>query len=164
MRLLECSDGKFKLSKDLVHDIPRYAILSHTWGPDTEEVTFRDMVDGTGEDKLGYEKIRFYAEQARRDGLQYFWVDTCCIDKSNSTELSEVINSMFRWYQDATRCYVYLSDISASGYEDESQQARLAWESDFWASKWFTSRLDASRAFSAGIGRILYEGRPAAWG
>jgi len=69
MRLLECNDGKFKLAKDLVHNIPRYAILSHTWGPDAEEVTFRDLVDGTGEDKIGYEKIRFCAEQARRNGL-----------------------------------------------------------------------------------------------
>ncbi|KAH7012454.1 uncharacterized protein B0I36DRAFT_339221 [Microdochium trichocladiopsis] len=82
MRLLECSDGKFKLTKDLIHDIPRYAILSHIWGLDTEEVTFRNLVDGTGEDKTGYHKLRFCAEQARRDGLQYFWVDTCCIDKS----------------------------------------------------------------------------------
>ena len=138
MRLLECSDGKFKLTDDLVRDIPRYAILSHTWGPDTEEVTFRDLVDGTGEDKTGYEKIRFCAAQARRDGLRYFWVDTCCIDKSNNNELSRAINSMFRWYQDADRCYVYLSDISASSYEEDSQQSELAWESAFRASKWFT--------------------------
>src|SRR6266566_3686811 len=136
MRLLECGDGKFKPTKDLVRDIPSYAILSHTWGPDTEEVTFRDMVDGTGEDKLGYEKIRFCAEQARRDGLRYFWVDTCCIDKSNNNELSMAINSMFRWYQNAARCYVYLSNISASGNEEDDQQP--AWEPAFRASKWFT--------------------------
>ncbi|RYP57172.1 hypothetical protein DL770_010735 [Monosporascus sp. CRB-9-2] len=137
MRLLKCSDGQFKLTKDLVHDIPSYAILSHTWGPDTEEVTFRDLVDGTGKDKIGYEKIKFCAEQAKRDGLQYFWVDTCCIDKSNNTELSRAINSMFRWYQNAARCYVYLSEISATCYED-SQQSGLAWESAFRAHRWFT--------------------------
>jgi heterokaryon incompatibility protein (HET) len=79
MRLLECSDGKLKFTKDLGRDIPHYAILSHTWGPDTEEVTFRDVIDGTGADKIGYKKIRFCAEQARNDGLQYIWVDTCCI-------------------------------------------------------------------------------------
>ena len=62
MRILECSDGKLKLTKDLIHDISRYAILSHTWGPYTEEATFRDLVDGTGEDKIGYEKIRLCAE------------------------------------------------------------------------------------------------------
>ena len=137
MRLLEYSDGKFKLTKDLVHDIPRYAILSHTWGLDTEEITFRDLVDGTGEDKIGYQKIRFCAEQARRDGLEYFWVDTCCIDKSNNNELYTAINSMFRWYQNAARCYVYLSGISGTGYEN-GQQSGLVWESAFRAHRWFT--------------------------
>jgi len=137
MRLLECSDGKFKLTKDLVHDIPKYAILSHTWGPDTDEVTFRDLVDGTGEDKIGYQKIRFCAEQARRDGLEYFWVDTCCIDKSNNNELYTAINPIFRWYQNAARCYVYLSGISATSYGN-GQQFELAWESAFRAHRWFT--------------------------
>ena len=137
MRLLECSYGKFQLTTDLVRDIPRYAILSHTWGPDTEEVTFRDLVDGTGEGKIGYKKIRFCAEQAERDGLQYFWVDTCCIDKSNNNELSTAINSMFRWYRNAARCYVYLSGISAMDC-DNSQQSGLAWESAFRAHRWFT--------------------------
>lgn len=65
-----------------------------------------------GRSKPGYGKVRFCGEQVVRDGLQYFWIDTCCIDKSSSTELSEVINSMFRWYQNAERCYVYLSDVS----------------------------------------------------
>ena len=74
---------------------------------------FKDLINGTGKSKASYSKIQFCGEQARRDGLQYFWVDTCCIDKSNSTELAEAINSMFRWYRDATRCYVYLSDVSS---------------------------------------------------
>jgi hypothetical protein len=72
MRLLFRSEtGKFNLTKDLVGDdpIPPYAILSHTWGPDDEEVTFEDMINGTGEKKLGYEKIRFCGEQAREDSL-----------------------------------------------------------------------------------------------
>lgn len=138
MRLLECYDGKFKLTTDLAHDIPKYAILSHTWGLDIEEVTFGDLIDGTGKDKIGFEKVRFCAEQARRNGLRYFWVDTCCINKSDYTELTTAINSMFRWYQNAAQCYVYLSDISASGYEEDSQQTELAWESAFRASKWFT--------------------------
>jgi hypothetical protein len=94
MRLLECkNDGEFSLTQ-FFGDIPRYAILSHTWGP--EEVNFRDMMEGNGTSKTGFDKIRFCGEQARRDGLQYFWVDTCCIDKSSSAELSEAINSMFR--------------------------------------------------------------------
>ncbi|KAF2726425.1 hypothetical protein EJ04DRAFT_409454, partial [Polyplosphaeria fusca] len=56
---------------------PRYAILSHTW-TEGQEVTYRDLIDGTGNDKIGFEKIRFCSEQAATDGLQYFWVDTCC--------------------------------------------------------------------------------------
>jgi hypothetical protein len=131
MRLLEVQDtGEFSLTKDILsHHIPRYAILSHTWGPDTEEVNFKDMMDGTAKSKpVGYGKIRFCGDQAKRDKLQYFWIDTCCIDKSSSAELQEAINSMFRWYRDADKCYVYLSDVAS----------QLAWESCFRKSRWFT--------------------------
>ena len=93
------------------NDIPRYAILSHTWGADTEEVTFKDLMEGTGKNKAGYEKLRFCRKQAASDDLQYFWVDTCCIDKSSTTEVFEAINSMFHWYGEAVKCYVYLSDV-----------------------------------------------------
>jgi hypothetical protein len=74
MRLLQYNnEGEFSLTKDFLgDDIPDYAILSHTWGADTEEVTYRDMTDGTGKNKIGYEKIRFCGEQARRDRLEYF--------------------------------------------------------------------------------------------
>ncbi|KAK3339787.1 heterokaryon incompatibility protein-domain-containing protein [Lasiosphaeria hispida] len=133
MRLIErIRDGKLRLTGDLTKDFPQYAILSHTWGADTEEVTFDDMVNGTGQDKPGYQKIKFCAEQAERDGLQYSWVDTCCIDKRSSTELAEAINSMFRWYQQATRCYVYLSDLPAS------RVPKHVWEPVFRKSRWFT--------------------------
>ncbi|KAH9216853.1 hypothetical protein DL95DRAFT_435057 [Leptodontidium sp. 2 PMI_412] len=71
-----------------------------------EEVTFKDLTDGTSKGKAGYGKIQFCGEQARRDNLQYFWVDTCYIDKSNAVELQEAINLMFRWYRDATKCYL----------------------------------------------------------
>ncbi|TVY12610.1 Vegetative incompatibility protein HET-E-1, partial [Lachnellula arida] len=139
MRLLECKiDGEFTLTRDIIHDIPHYAILSHTWGADTEEVTFKDLTDGIGKDKTGYSKIQFCGEQARRDGLQYFWVDTCCIDKSNNTELAEAINSMFRWYQEAARCYVYLSDVSTLKRNASDTSTKCIWESAFRASKWFT--------------------------
>src|ERR1051326_155563 len=97
--LLQNEAGKVSLTEDLIGDssIPPYAILSHTWGPIAEEVTFADVKGGGGEKKAGYNKIRFCGEQARQDGLQYFWIDTCCIDKTNSVELQEAINSMFRW-------------------------------------------------------------------
>jgi Heterokaryon incompatibility protein (HET) len=136
MRLLQFkSPSEFSLTNDLIKNVPPYAILSHTWGADTDEVTFRDLIDNTGKSKAGYDKIRFCGEQARRDGLQYFWVDTCCIDKSSSAELTEAINSMFRWYQKAAKCYVYLSDLSIHDYgktDHFSQSAPLR------KSKWFT--------------------------
>jgi Heterokaryon incompatibility protein (HET) len=115
MRLLKREDtGEFNLTNFRDDEIPRYAILSHTWGADTEEVSFEDMIDGTGTSKPGYDKIRFCGEQVERerDDLQYFWIDTRCINKSNSTELQEAINSMFCWYRNADKCYVYLADVS----------------------------------------------------
>jgi hypothetical protein len=135
MRLLKRNNtGGFSLTKDIVSDdmIPRYAILSHTWGADTEEVTLKDMIDGSGISKPGYDKIRFCGEQARRDDLEYFWIDT-----SNSAELQEAINSMFRWYRNAAKCYVYLSDVSrlALGADGKPSQP---WESSFRKSRWFT--------------------------
>jgi len=137
MRLLQYNnDGDFSLTQFAENDIPKYAILSHRWG--AEEVTYNDLLKGTGKSKAGYRKIRFCGEQARRDGLQYFWVDTCCIDKSSSAELSEAINSMFRWYQKATRCYVYLSDVSTLEQKVSDTSAECDWESAFRASKWFT--------------------------
>jgi len=137
MRLLEIkSPGKFSLTDDIGDDhIPPYAILSHTWGPDAEEVTFKDLVEGTGQNKAGYQKLRFCGERAANDGLKYFWVDTCCIDKSNLSELTEAINSMFRWYKNATECYVYLSDVSVGGSD---KNARLTWKLAFRQSRWFT--------------------------
>jgi hypothetical protein len=140
MRLLECNnDSEFSLTKDFVGgEIPEYAILSHTWGADTEEVTYRDLMDGTGKNKTGYQKIRFCGKQASQDHIQYFWVDTCCIDKTNNTELAEAINSMFRWYRDAAKCYVYLSDVPGSTSNTDNNSRLLDWERAFRESKWFT--------------------------
>nr|CAL30201.1 HNWD3 [Podospora anserina] len=137
MRLLERDDaGGIRLTKDLPSDkIPPYAILSHTWGPDEEEVSYKDLEDGRAVSKLGYNKIQFCADQAGRDGLKLFWVDTCCINKSSSTELQEAINSMFRWYRDAAKCYVYLADIST---HKRNVDGSFASEQTFLQCKWFT--------------------------
>ncbi|KAI9867269.1 MAG: hypothetical protein M1813_009547 [Trichoglossum hirsutum] len=138
MRLLRLEDdGEFSLVEFVGKNIPCYAVLSHTWGSDDEEVTFNDLVNGAGKSKAGYRKIRFCRKQAANDGLQFFWVDTCCIDKSSSAELSEAINSMFRWYQDATRCYVYLSDVSVSTLNGDDGFSR-SWKPAFRKSRWFT--------------------------
>jgi Heterokaryon incompatibility protein (HET) len=139
MRLLKAEeDGEFSLIEFIGDKIPRYAILSHTWGADGEEVTYQDLTRGTGQRKAGYQKIRFCGKQAATDGLQYFWVDTCCIDKSSSAELQEAINSMFRWYHDAGKCYVYLSDVSISGSSENGQFSQETWEPAFQKSRWFT--------------------------
>jgi hypothetical protein len=126
MHLLERKDDGSFIVTEWIGETPRYAILSHTWGEDREEVTYKDVLNGTGQDKRGYEKLRFCGRQATTDALKYFWVDTCCIDKSSSAELSEAINSMYRWYKAAAKCYVYLSDISV----DRKQF--------FKNSRWFT--------------------------
>jgi len=118
MRLLKLKDdGEFSLIEFVGDNIPRYTILSHTWGADDEEVTFKDLVEGTGKDKAGYKKIWFCGKQAANDGLQSFWVDTCYIEKSSDAELSESLNFMFRWYHSAERCYVYLSDVPTTRRE-----------------------------------------------
>jgi hypothetical protein len=141
MRLLKYGEnGELSVTAELVGEdtIPPYAILSHTWGADEEEVTFADIVESDGKAKRGYEKIRFCGEQAQLDDLQYFWVDTCCIDKTDKAELSHAIRSMFRWYQNATKCYVYLSDVSTRKRKVKSMLTEFTWEPAFESSRWFT--------------------------
>jgi hypothetical protein len=89
MRLLYyTSAGELCWTEDLIGDdtIPPYAILSHTWD-EGQEVTFKDLENNSGKSKTGYNKIQFCAQQAKHDGLKHFWVDTCCIDKTNHSEL-----------------------------------------------------------------------------
>jgi tetratricopeptide (TPR) repeat protein len=114
--------------------IPPYAILSHRW--EGSEILYADLENGAYKEKDSIRKLQFCANRAALDGLQYFWIDTCCIDKWDLDELSSSINSMFRWYADATRCYVFLSDVSGSAVLQTSQ--RDHWEAAFRASKWFT--------------------------
>ncbi|RYP19500.1 hypothetical protein DL767_009639 [Monosporascus sp. MG133] len=139
MRLLMLRDNeKLSLTKDLITGIPPYAILSHTWGDDDQEVTLKDITDGTGQHKTGYRKILFCMRQAASDRLQYFWVDTCCIDKANHTEFSEAINSMFRWYRNATKCYVYLEDVPRPDSARIDDLPRSEWKLHFRKSRWFS--------------------------
>ncbi|KAF2190316.1 HET-domain-containing protein [Zopfia rhizophila CBS 207.26] len=132
MRLLQLDDcPSFSLAEFAEDQVPRYAILSHTWGHDGDEITYKDIINGTGSGKAGYDKLRFCAVQAKNDGLGYCWIDTCCIDKTNAAELTESINSMFRWYQNAVKCYVFLADISTPMSEDDRA-------SQLRNSRWFT--------------------------
>ncbi|KAM5373655.1 hypothetical protein ACJA88_008499 [Fusarium oxysporum] len=110
----------------------RYAILSHVWGDD--EVTFQDVASGDPEEALHlerYSKLRESCRMARSLKLDYLWIDTCCIDKSSSAELSEAINSMFRWYAESTICIAFLEDVPSSESEEEQRKT-------FATSRWFT--------------------------
>jgi len=135
MRLLHFDNtGGLILTDFSGRTIPVYAILSHRWGDD--EVLFEDLAENKYKSNTGYQKIEFCAKQAAQDRLQYFWIDTCCIDKWNRNELSDAINSMFRWYRQATKCYVLLSDVLVPTTTDIHR--RSTWEASFRASKWFT--------------------------
>lgn len=138
MRLINVRS--YKLETFLGSQTPPYAILSHTWGK--HEISFEQMqsqgfpaelsTDGMHTDPTdGYMKIFYACQQARSDGLEYAWVDTCCIDKSSSAEISEAINSMFHWYRQAEFCYAYLSDVQRPENPGEVR-------SQFRHSKWFT--------------------------
>lgn len=118
-------------------EIPPYAILSHRW--ESEEVTFKDYSSqadpGNREPMQGFRKIRYCIDQAIRDNLEYCWVDTCCIDKSSSAELTEAINSMYAWYRDSRMCYIYMSDVVANNW---SANLTEQFESSQWFSRGWT--------------------------
>lgn len=113
---------------------PPYAILSHTW--DVEEVSFADFHNTSKRNGLkGFTKIKQACEQASADRLEYAWVDTCCINKDSSAELSESINSMFKWYSDAAVCYAFLIDLPEDvklPITDSNVLARCKWFSRGW--------------------------------
>ncbi|OAK95310.1 hypothetical protein IQ06DRAFT_258278, partial [Phaeosphaeriaceae sp. SRC1lsM3a] len=143
MRLLQLDDDDgcgFSLAEYIGSDIPPYAILSHTWGPNHEEVTYQDLRGGAGSAKSGYSKLTFCARQAAKDQLRHFWVDTCCINKESSAELSEAITSMFRWYRNSVKCYVYLTDVQTRRSRREADSTELDYELNlaFRTSRWFS--------------------------
>ncbi|KAK2038696.1 HET-domain-containing protein [Colletotrichum somersetense] len=114
-----------------------YAILSHTW--EAEEVSFRDMEDlEKAAKKKGFTKIVKACEIAHASGIKWAWVDTCCIDKSSSAELTESINSMWRWYKDAEICYTFFSDLpTPQSNVDPFLQRRATFE-HLKSCRWFT--------------------------
>ncbi|KAF2650083.1 HET-domain-containing protein [Lophiostoma macrostomum CBS 122681] len=146
MRLLNSRTLDFRTFGE--NDLPRYVILSHTWGED--EVSYQDMcwvqklrtVPKRLKEKdqikrrHGYEKIVRTAEIAHSKGYHGFWADTCCIDKSSSAELQEAINSMFRWYRKSEVCIVYLADAAHSSQDLSSSTENLA--RNLLTSRWMT--------------------------
>ena len=110
MRLLNVHTFELETFFD---NIPQYAILSHCW--EDEEVVFSDLDDlEQARKKGGFAKVQKTCEVAIEDRLKWVWIDTCCIDKSSSAELTEAINSMYRWYKDAKVCYVHLEDLASA--------------------------------------------------
>ena len=134
MRLLHTTTIEL-LSFDDEDSIPPYAILSHTWG--NAEISFHDLLN-YAESKLneseGYHKIRACCTLAAAEGHKYVWIDTCCIDKTSSAELTEAINSMYRWYQEAQICYAYLADVRGGDHG----LRQLDMKRVFQESRWFT--------------------------
>lgn len=132
MRLINTITGL--LEEFIGDEIPEYAILSHTWEKD--EISLQEFQRLTDPDfahdpktlaakaKVGFIKIRGCVELAASKGIPYVWVDTCCIDKDSSADLSESINSMFRWYANSKVCFAYLVDVKSS--------------SEWMESRWFT--------------------------
>ncbi|KIW20330.1 hypothetical protein PV08_00905 [Exophiala spinifera] len=144
MKLLETSTLKLYTFHE--PNLPEYAILSHRWFSDEQEVTFQELQSLTdtlqcqcgkeGRDqrvrrKKGFDKIASFCRLAEEDGFQYAWIDTCCIDKSSSSELSETINSMYKWYSSSRVCYFYMVDVPRVDYSSDEPLIL------FKASEWF---------------------------
>lgn len=123
-------------------DIPSYAILSHRWGSPAEELKFRDVREGTHHETSGLRKMRNACRVAKlKYNMDYIWIDTCCINKESSAELSEAINSMFMWYRNAAICIAFLSDVR-SGSQDSADAFR---QSEWFTRAWTLQELLAPR-------------------
>ncbi|KAF5642688.1 beta transducin [Fusarium sp. NRRL 52700] len=129
MRLLNISTLQLK---EFIGHVPPYAVLSHTWTE--QEVLYSDIGTLTAQSKEGYPKLVGCCSKAAQDGFEWVWIDTCCIDKSSSAELSEAINSMYKWYQKATVCYAYLQDVTT----ETCTSADVFHITEFGRSRWFT--------------------------
>ena len=139
MRLLHTTELTFKEFFD--GSIPHYCILSHCWGDD--EVSYNDFLAGRNTNSKGYAKIlaacdyafrvgdRDHPRSLLRSSYDWIWIDTCCIDKSSSAELTEAINSMYAWYDYADVCFAYLHDVTSSNDLEETL-------SSFRKSDWHT--------------------------
>ncbi|KIM67997.1 hypothetical protein SCLCIDRAFT_996781 [Scleroderma citrinum Foug A] len=124
-------------------EVTEYAILSHRWID--QEVDYNEVVELVKMDeevrseirqRVGYQKIFQSCEQAKKDGYKWLWADTCCIDKRSSAELSEAINSMYRWYENSRICYAYLHDVPGSSFPTAVDHTRYH-KSEGWP-EWFS--------------------------
>lgn len=130
MRLIDTrklvDDHTISFQEFYTNNTPDYAILSHTW-EDGQEVLFQDCNSASAKSRTGYDKIVRTCKLAVKAGIAYAWVDTCCIDKSSSADLSEAINSMFKWYRQAKICYAFLADLGSNGDMSHCRWFRRGW-------------------------------------
>ncbi|RYO67541.1 hypothetical protein AA0113_g4585 [Alternaria arborescens] len=157
MRLLNVHTFELETFFD---NIPQYATLSHCW--EDEEVVFSDLDDlEQARKKKGFAKVQKICELASEDGFEYAWIDTCCIDKSSSAELSEAINSMFAWYKNCGRCYGFLTDVEFEGAFTEitvTEQFNILSTSKWFTRAWTLQELLAPRdsVWSRASGMYFY--------
>ncbi|KAG8527179.1 uncharacterized protein KY384_008609 [Bacidia gigantensis] len=129
-------------------ELPAYAILSHRWG--AKEVDYKQIRKGKAKKGPGYAKFQECCALAESRRCDWVWIDTCCIDKRSSAEVTEAVNSMYRWYQNAKECYAYLHDVDSSDPYDVEQ-------SDWFTRGWTLQELLAPRSvifFNSGWNRI----------
>jgi hypothetical protein len=114
--------------------VPDYVILSHRWSHG--ELTFKELVDdpisnpgSKARNLYGFSKIKGACNQAIKDEYDWIWIDSCCINKSSSSELQEAINSMWNYYARSNVCYIYMADVQDSSFADFDHQ--------FESSEWF---------------------------
>ncbi|KAK0507585.1 hypothetical protein JMJ35_010108 [Cladonia borealis] len=138
MRLMNVRTFK---QTEIHNSIPPYVILSHRWGRQelsyqdylrTPEAVFKELPTASGtNENLGVPKIAHACAQAKNAGIEWIWIDTCCIDKTSSAELSRSINSMFSWYEEAKVCFAYLADVHSRG------KSKAAVDDEILNSEWF---------------------------
>lgn len=134
MRLLNVHTLDFR---EYHGNVPKYAIASHRWSADSE-ATFKDVRRKRRTDRSGHQKILAFTQYVRDHiaDLDWIWIDTCCIDEKSSQEVSEAINSMFKWYSNAEICLAYLADVKSV------QDVAI---SDWWTRGWTLQELLAPR-------------------
>jgi hypothetical protein len=179
MRLINTNTGL--LEEFICDDIPEYAILSHTWEKDEislqeyQRITDPDLVNDPKtlriKAKAGFVKIRGCIKLAISKEISYVWIDTCCIDKTSSADLSESINSMYRWYANSKVCFAYLIDVKTKDSLWQSRWFTRGWTLqeliappvvEFYSHSWDPIGTKASRAinlsYTTGITRAVLEG------
>ncbi|KAL7913116.1 hypothetical protein GGI35DRAFT_491341 [Trichoderma velutinum] len=133
---IECSPINLSLREFLEPQMPEYATLSHTW--ESEEVTYQEILAISknplhpATKKIGYQKIIETCRKAKQNDISYAWVDACCIDKTNSSEINEAINSMYRWYQKAKICFAFLTDFKIAETSIEIGLPTCRWFTRGW--------------------------------